>query len=191
MCDRVHDRALLLEHMKGHVDDTGESVCLNGSDVDHDQQLNPHKDVDKENQKGRHFNCSLCGMSFSYNCVLKQHIKYKHSAIRGYQCDLCEKSFKASSALQTHKKLVHYPQFDFECKECDHKFRLRHELQRHVQTAHERQLKYSCDQCPKRFHLQDSLTRHRRTHNKDLKFGCDFCRFKTTQKRYLASHVER
>lgn len=197
MCSRVHDRTLLIDHMTGHADEN--QIEGDGSEIQDTPSIRVEKGEggdlnNKENRSkvvARPFVCLLCGHSFGYNCALKQHVKSKHSALRGYQCQVCEKAFKTSSGLYNHRRLVHNPHFDFPCRECDQKFKLQHELQRHVRTVHERQMNYFCDQCPKGFFLQDSLTRHRRTHARELEFNCDQCLFRTTQRRYLICHVNR
>lgn len=200
MCSRVHDRSLLLDHMKGHADEAGSTSLEQGSELGLMDDLNTSGgglDNFKENQgKGldnvrRPFVCTLCNHSFGYNCALKQHVKSKHSAVRGYSCVICAKGFKTSSGLYNHRRLLHNPHFDFPCTKCELKFKLQHELQRHMRTRHERELGYFCDQCPKGFFLQDSLTKHKRTHDRGREFNCDQCVFKTTQKRYLVCHLNR
>lgn len=199
MCSRVHDRSLLIDHMKGHAEETGIDGS-EGGDVNESHRLLVGVDNFKENDisdgRGlgdvrRPFLCTLCNHTFGYNCALKQHIKSKHSVVRGYQCFICDKAFKTSSGLYNHRRLVHNPEYNFPCKNCDQKFKLQHELQRHVRTVHERDIRYFCDQCPKGFYVQDSLTKHKRTHVRDVEFGCHKCLFKTTQKRYLVCHSNR
>lgn len=181
MCSRLHDRSLLIDHMKGHAEETGSEAggAINGVDNS------------KENTLGRRFSCTVCAQSFGYNCALKAHIKAKHSTARDYKCKSCQKAFKTSSGLYNHWRLVHYPNYDFPCKQCEQKFKLQHELQRHVLTMHERVKRHGCDQCTKAFFLRDSLTKHKRTHERGIVFACDQCLFRTTQRRYLAGHLNR
>lgn len=184
MCSRLHDRSLLIDHMKGHAEETGSEAGGGGASNGVDNNS-------KENLLGRRFVCTVCGQSFGYNCALKAHVKAKHSTARDYKCKDCQKAFKTSSGLYNHWRLVHYPHFDFPCKQCEFKFKLQHELQRHVMTVHEKEKRYACDQCAKAFFLQDSLTKHKRTHDRGTVFACDHCLFRTTQKRYLVGHLNR
>lgn len=191
MCSRVHDRALLIDHMEGHADEE-----QGGTEAEPETVVVVAGGGNKENQRlnngpKRLFGCLFCGDSFGYKCALKQHVKARHSAVRGYQCTMCEKAFKGSSALYNHRKLIHDPHFSFPCNQCEQKFKLQHELQRHQKSVHERERQYFCDVCPKAFFLQDSLTRHRKTHAKEFMFECDQCLFRTTQKRYLDRHLMR
>lgn len=186
MCDRVLDRALLIDHMKEHAEELG----LDDSTTDGGGGR--VEDNFKENREtGRRFSCTICDRSFGYKSALKQHMKSRHSTVRGYHCKECQKAFKTSSGLYNHRRLVHLPQFNFVCDECKKQFKLQHELQRHRRTVHEKVKKYFCDQCEKGFFLQDSLTRHKRTHDKETEFECDHCGFRTTQRRYLICHLNR
>lgn len=180
MCNRVHDRSLLLDHMNSHV-----------PEEEDDEDVLEIPDLNIKENKSRPFVCMLCGYAFGYNCALKQHIMSKHSAIRAYTCLVCDKSFKTSSGLYNHRRLVHDPRFGFSCTECGQQFKLQHEYKRHVKVKHERQKSFFCDQCPKGFFIKDSLAKHKQTHVSDSQFCCNQCSFVTTQKRYLVSHMNR
>lgn len=99
--------------------------------------------------------CPHCGQLFSFESVLKSHIKVRHSTERPFHCELCDSTFKRADYLRSHMRYKHEPKllrsegkskstatssgsgswsspFMFRCGECDSSFKNKESLDKHL-----------------------------------------------------------
>ena len=62
---------------------------------------------------------------------------------------------------------------------------------RHKQLVH-RELKYYCDQCDSKFSQKDNLSTHVKiVHDGVKKYACDQCDYRATRQKYVKHHIEK
>ena len=127
---------------------------------------------------GLKFDCSCCGMQFSREDNLRQHIRRIHKIIpeskkestHHLQCDDCRVTFFKKSHLESHLKITKK-----QCDLCSINFCTFRQVQQHKLKQHSN---FSCEHCKKSFPDKANLMRHtQRSRNEDnsLKNECQIC----------------
>lgn len=83
-----------------------------------------HEDIEREHV------CKLCGASFKFKELLKNH-GVVHSDERKYKCDICDKAFKLPIVLKTHKR-VHNNVAPYCCEYCGDSFKWKQTYDKHL-----------------------------------------------------------
>jgi len=139
--------------------------------------------------------CSLCKMSFVYQCSYDNHVKESHTpntateegGLMGQKkrkyalnCPFCENSFKYKYSLSVHIKRCHSDEdvkeqrhdlSQLECPKCDLKFKHETSLKRHMKSHLDELKTYSCPECSKTFKRKDNLSRHKLKEHKVTKIN--------------------
>ena len=144
-------------------------------------------------QTDHKFVCDICQKTFPFKYVMNRHRK-SHTEMPTYvQCQVCEKSFRNISYMKKHQK-IHVPSYvdvrNEECHKCQKKFRTKKDLRVHA-IIHTNLKPFSCEDCGASFNNTGTLHRHKRTviHQKEARYFCDKCPFRTDSKQKLESHM--
>ena len=111
-------------------------------------RLNLHIRRDHLEKKNKLPTCNICGISFSYDYVLKGHIKSIHEGELPYLCDECELKF--SSDMKNHKARIHSTDIH-NCQKCDKVCKNKKALKQHINQVHIRPIHHKCTHCEKTF----------------------------------------
>ena len=106
--------------------------------------------------------CHLCGKTFAYKSLLKQHMD-THKEGTPHLCPLCNKGFKSEALLKKHVTVTHGTP-DFQCKTCSSRFKSKKLLYWHEVRVHSNVRAYKCDICGKDFKDPRTLRDHRYIH---------------------------
>ncbi|CAD5125766.1 DgyrCDS13977 [Dimorphilus gyrociliatus] len=111
------------------------------------------------------FNCGRCGLKFFTGCLLRRHVKMKHTQdSKQYICKHCSKAFHFKYQLSQHER-IHSGDKPFTCFHCDYKARTNDLLTKHVNGVHFKQKQYPCNYCTFKASSGSSLTQHMRIHS--------------------------
>lgn len=116
-------------------------------------------------QGERRYACSICGMLFQTQYVLRCH-EDTHKAPgerkMKYLCTYCGRGFRNRTVYTDHLN-VHTGARPYSCTMCNKTFRLKNVMQRHLDT-HSSNNRHSCDVCSLTFATAHNLYQHRRRH---------------------------
>lgn len=110
--------------------------------------------------QGPEFRCGWCAKVFSFNGLLKLHVRRVHFKAREHVCHICKKHWANSSLLRNHM------------------------------ISHSGEKNFECQICKKKYGLKKTLIEHMRIHNNDRRFPCAFCDKAFIQKCSLQSHIK-
>ncbi|KAH7712672.1 oocyte zinc finger protein XlCOF6-like protein [Aphelenchoides avenae] len=162
------------------------------------------------------FSCTECEYTSAYAQVLHRHMR-RHTGQKPYKCNLCEKSFALKVTCDAHRR-THFAEKPFKCAHCDYACNQKPNLITHERTHLGKQ--FECPQCAAKFSLAQTLHKHMQLHteqtftcelcghksntkanankhlrygrcNKQSKFKCEHCNFRTSSAFYLRDHVQR
>lgn len=103
--------------------------------------------------------CEHCSKTFTYNCLLRQHIGATHLKIR-FPCHHCSKEFQHKKALEVHMKLQHMLQNEaLKCSHCSKVYDSSSHLKQHIDDTH-LNIQHRCSLCSAEFMHNRSLVRH-------------------------------
>jgi hypothetical protein len=121
--------------------------------------------------------CKICHIKVRED-YLKRHMQTIHDKNEKVQCKICMKFFKHNFALKFHEK--NHDVKKFKCQWCAQKFTTLGKLNEHSKF-HKNPEEFKCQICGQLATQKSSLMLHLRTHdkNRDKKFECDQCDFKT------------
>ena len=144
-------------------------------------------------EKLKNYKCNYCTKAFGQKGVLKSHISAIHDQVK-FDCEKC--SFRTSyrESLDRHMKLRHIKKSmhegynKFKCDFCSKSFLDNVRLKRHVACVHEKLKNYKCNYCAKAFGQKGVLKTHISAIHDQVKFDCDMCSFRTSNKGSLDRH---
>jgi KRAB domain-containing zinc finger protein len=121
--------------------------------------------------------CQICHIKVRED-NLKRHMQTIHGQNQKVECKICYKFFKHNSALKCHENIHDVKKF--KCQWCARKFTTLGKLNEHSKF-HKNPEKYACAVCGHQAKDKSSLMLHLRIHdkNRDKKYKCDQCDFKT------------
>lgn len=138
---------------------------------------------------GRQVHQCECGIIFSSNQRLKNHVIVKHSVVplsEMLSCDLCEKKFKIQEYLDLHKRNLHSnsksrERQKYPCRSCGSLLSslvaLKNHEEKHLIDNHpeDQVKKFHCDSCGLSFRLKSYLFNHMHNVHIRQKYICQFC----------------
>ena len=148
--------------------------------------------------------CYLCGVIFSTNMELKQHLRVDHNVLgrRGrrpkyplvepdedgtYLCPYCNKIFTHRNSLSYHMK-THNGERPHKCSVCTKAFFTAGSLKIHMRV-HTGDRPFKCDECGRKFRQEGDLKYHWTSLHTDIRqFQCDYCDKSFARKYSLTVH---
>ncbi|XP_059162469.1 zinc finger protein 665-like [Physella acuta] len=141
----------------------------------------------------RRYQCNLCGIDFTSNSLLKDHMRShlekKLPPENKYRCDLCNKTFISQFRVEKHIEIHSTTSTggqQFICDVCHKEFSVKKYLDLHKKTHSEK--KFQCDFCDKRFALLRYLKSHANSHLTEKPHKCKFCNKSYTTRHMLTAH---
>ena len=129
--------------------------------------------------------CQQCDMEFTKRKFLKLHHKRKHEGQK-HSCNQCDQKFSVFRNLTLHIRFEH-DGVRYNCNQCGKQFNFRKNLSKHIDLKHDG--KRQCNYCQEQFLRLDSVRRHIQVQHVGVRFGCDQCDYKATDKRRLRDHI--
>ncbi|XP_073652571.1 zinc finger protein 792 isoform X4 [Tursiops truncatus] len=126
----------------------------------------------RDHNRGKPYECGECGTFFSQQSSLIKHQRV-HSGESPHVCSECGKFFSRSSNLIQHKR-VHTGEKPYECSECGKFFSQRSNLIHH-KRVHTGKSAHECSECGKSFNCNSSLIKHWRVHTGEKPYKCNEC----------------
>ncbi|XP_035712990.1 zinc finger and BTB domain-containing protein 17-like [Folsomia candida] len=141
------------------------------------------------------FRCTLCSKELKSKASLMKHIAI-HTTEKPFKCAECGHSFVDMSDLSSHEETHREKSVRnrIKCHLCPITFLTRTGKRLYVQNYHEDQSKYPCPICDKRLKTANNLKFHveaKHTTDKELRYACDQCEYKSWKKFSLRKHVKR
>ena len=131
--------------------------------------------------------CPHCDKKYVAIGELNRHIKCVHMNIRSHNCGFCDKKFRNTSELREHQNAVHKG-IKYPCKQCNTELTTRSSLNLHVRSVHERIRNHECTLCGSKFRSESDLKVHDDSIHRNIRYPCDQCDYKATQKSSLKTH---
>ncbi|KRZ73982.1 Zinc finger protein [Trichinella papuae] len=132
------------------------------------------------------YQCTRCGKSFPYQCLLRRHF-FRH--VLAVTCDICGLMLHSASNLEIHKTRVHQTLMrHFPCPECQKLFKFENDLKEHM-IVHSDNFPHTCDQCGKKFKRKSELSRHSEIHQ-NRKYICYLCPAEYKRSCMLSRHLK-
>ena len=134
------------------------------------------------------FRCGLCEKVYYHEKSLTRHVESNHYGVESkvHTCDICKKKFRFEGKLSKHVSEVHIGT-TYKCKICDRIFTRSYTLRNHVLRFHKGKREvYSCENCDYVTHYKFQLSRHKSSFHEQIKFQCDECPKKYSDKRILS-----
>lgn len=112
----------------------------------------------------RPYTCTYCGLGFTQNRNLKNHMKM-HTE-QPSKCTYCRKEFALDTSLMQHLKKHEGPEAEPECNICKIPFTNQNDLKIHRKRIHSENVVKShiCSVCKKAFGKSCDLKKHQRIH---------------------------
>ncbi|XP_059762038.1 zinc finger protein 792 isoform X1 [Balaenoptera ricei] len=126
----------------------------------------------RDHNRGKPYECGECGTFFSQQSSLIKHQRV-HTGESPHVCSECGKFFSRSSNLIQHKR-VHTGEKPYECSECGKFFSQRSNLIHH-KRVHTGKSAHECSECGKSFNCNSSLIKHWRVHTGEKPYKCNEC----------------
>nr|XP_024094187.2 zinc finger protein 792 isoform X1 [Pongo abelii] len=126
----------------------------------------------KVHNRGKPYECCECGKFFSQHSSLVKHRRV-HTGESPHVCGDCGKFFSRSSNLIQHKR-VHTGEKPYECSDCGKFFSQRSNLIHH-KRVHTGRSAHECSECGKSFNCNSSLIKHWRVHTGERPYKCNEC----------------
>lgn len=146
----------------------------------------------KQDPRGQHERCNVCGAELPDNEAVEQHRKM-HSGMKTYGCELCGKSFLDSLRLRMHLLSHSAGEKAIVCDQCGAQFQTEESLEAHRQIHTGSDMAIFCLLCGKRFQTQTALQQHMEVHAGVRSYICSECNrtfpSHTALKRHLRSHT--
>ncbi|XP_054263598.1 gastrula zinc finger protein XlCGF57.1-like isoform X2 [Macrosteles quadrilineatus] len=165
--------------------------------------LHAHKRTHLPENLKKKFQCTICTKSFRTNFHLSEHMNV-HQGVTPYNCQECDKQFHSRALLRQHLQ-VHQQNTKVACPHCGLLCSRKANLRAHMKT-HEEGRSFSCSLCKQQFSTYSEMLSHRRQHSqqeirlllqqdlitdKDYLITCHFCDKIFTNKRILATHMDK
>lgn len=104
-------------------------------------------------------------------------------------CRWCGRTFKNKRTLDSHSR-THLGATPFKCEVCIYSTSRAERLDSHVRRKHEKSCyKYRCKVCGRTFDQKRHLDIHSLVHFEERLFKCDLCKYSTSRKVYLDTHI--
>ncbi|CAG9770115.1 unnamed protein product [Ceutorhynchus assimilis] len=138
--------------------------------------------------------CSICGVVLRTKDSLNRHIRFVHNKEKLY-CKKCNFSTIAKCSLEHHIQVTHTESTDlqtYHCQHCNYKTKFMTRLKAHTRIHHVNP-KIICEICGYKCKTQMQMRLHQITHQKkinekDLKYQCNKCNYRTYRGSNLAVH---
>ena len=153
--------------------------------------------------------CDKCYKTYTDPSSLRKHKLSAHDGIR-YPCDLCTYKATRKSNLKlhvttVHRKVdedtdyVHEPEPEEKYLEGSHsEIEIEHNIQMVKQENYDNRTAklhfksvHTCDKCDKTYTDPSSLRKHKLSAHDGIRYPCDQCNLKATQKHSLLNHIEK
>ena len=141
--------------------------------------------------------CDICNKYLSTKLTLENHIQsiheQKHDQLTK-NCEVCKQSYKSRVALSYHMKMIHSEWIRPECEFCEKTFVTKNYLERHIKDVHEStndKNEFKCQFCDKPPYAEKKhLEKHMDIVHEGIRYNCDFCGMKYTEKIVLKRHIK-
>lgn len=187
------DMMVLKEHLK--VKHGGVNAGSDYDDIDDDDYV-------EESNYGD-FYCTLCGIRFHRQDLLRRHMK-SHDSVKeenngeeeveyGHVCNVCGQSFSEALDLLAHAEVHARNTSGHRCMICGELFNDEQSLATHVSQRHGRTMPpNACMLCGKNCKDRRTLLKHSWDHSREKLFSCSKCgksfHNKARLKRHMVSH---
>jgi KRAB domain-containing zinc finger protein len=160
-CDKCNALFLttyaLTNHIKGH---NGELSCKSCAKCFKSTQGLDEHEPRCGKSVTRKFVCNYCGMDFSREVHMQNHINSKHTKYTPFICSICGKSYPSKLSCRRHSQVCSGVEI-IRCETCDKIFKTRSALKEHNISHHSTDVR-RCS-CGKTYRWRPSFVRHQKT----------------------------
>ncbi|XP_077382627.1 uncharacterized protein LOC144022059 [Festucalex cinctus] len=161
-------------------------VCQEDEDEEDD-----YEDEDNEPANSGDHVCGVCGLRFSSDFKLQDHVNL-HTGARPYCCAECGKRFSQIHNYRVHLR-THRPKKTVRphCRICLMSFASHKSLEHHLSVTHFEHQFYECDLCKRVFTNLKACEHHVALHSSMPEVVCEKCGRHFTQAKSLKRHQKK
>ena len=137
--------------------------------------------------------CDKCDKTFYLPKDRDRH-RVVHFQVRPFKCEKCDYCAKTAHERTKHFQRVHLHRYPHHCPTCNKGYSSKNKLILHEKThlnIDDKDRPFVCKHCGKGFFASRELDLHLAKHEKDKRFECDLCAFKSITRKTRLHHLNQ